>query len=283
MDRPNYFELLGLDPAETEPARIEAAIRDRQAEWSRLRVQHPTRGLEAKQNLERLPDIRAVMLDPTRRQAEAEQASPLDPSRVARLNEHLRLAGHDDLYDFLGCPPEAPLKDLRSRALEIAADLQRPGLKDARQLARSALAGECMALFANEVMRHRYDRSRAPSAARLAEPETKGGPPPPLVLTWQLRRRGWWRRRTLAAITCEGDTDGLCWLGIVGQVNQWPGGLEDGRVLAEWRRTGSPLADKLLLPLAPWPGARGEVFCRLFTDPKGVTVIGPLDAEGARL
>lgn len=69
-DRPNYFQLLGLDLADATPDHIENVLGVWQREWS-ARSNHPTEKFQARRNLELLEDIRRVMLDPDLRQAEA--------------------------------------------------------------------------------------------------------------------------------------------------------------------------------------------------------------------
>jgi hypothetical protein len=75
MDRVNFFHLLELNikPPEADPSVIEAAIKRKQAEWSRLR-NHPTKGMQARQNISLLPEIRKVMADPELREKEAQGA-----------------------------------------------------------------------------------------------------------------------------------------------------------------------------------------------------------------
>jgi hypothetical protein len=80
MDRQNFYLLLGLDCSEKDPAKIDAAIRTKQAEWSRDRI-HPTRGRQAQLNLELLKDIRVVMADSTKRDAEAIECARLRKER----------------------------------------------------------------------------------------------------------------------------------------------------------------------------------------------------------
>ena len=93
MDRPNFYLLLDLDCTESDPDRIQAAIRKKQAEWSRDR-NHPTRGLQAKQNLEMLKSIGLVMFDPVRRAEEAKEC--------ARFRKEMQKEAARELYEAIG-------------------------------------------------------------------------------------------------------------------------------------------------------------------------------------
>ena len=75
MERENFYLLLDLsiDPPDTDPKNIEAAIARKQSEWSRLR-NHPTKGLQAQNFISMIPEIRRVMNDPALREQEADAA-----------------------------------------------------------------------------------------------------------------------------------------------------------------------------------------------------------------
>ncbi len=88
MKRPNYYLLLGLDPSQRNPAKIQEVIDQKQGEWSRDR-NHPTKGREAQKNLELLPDIRAVLSDGNKRQAEACEAEKLLKEQREEANRQL--------------------------------------------------------------------------------------------------------------------------------------------------------------------------------------------------
>lgn len=98
MNRINFFQLLELriQPPESDPDVIDAAIKHKQSEWSRLR-NHPTKGMVAKQNINLLPEIRRVMLDPTLRSKEAAAAAAelrqRQKAKIAKLDDHIRLLG----------------------------------------------------------------------------------------------------------------------------------------------------------------------------------------------
>lgn len=75
MQRENFYILLNLslEPPETDPTKIEQAIKKRQSEWSRMR-NHPSKGIQAQQNIGMISEIRHVMLNSELREKEAEQA-----------------------------------------------------------------------------------------------------------------------------------------------------------------------------------------------------------------
>ncbi len=75
MERENFYILLDLsvDPPETNPKTIEAAIAEKQADWSRLR-NHPSKGLQAQKYITLIPEIRQVMSDVRLREKEAQSA-----------------------------------------------------------------------------------------------------------------------------------------------------------------------------------------------------------------
>lgn len=74
----NYYLLLELpyDPPEQDQARIDAVIRAKQAEWTKLRI-HPSKGPLAKKYLSQLNDIKKSMADPEFRKATAKAAKIL--------------------------------------------------------------------------------------------------------------------------------------------------------------------------------------------------------------
>lgn len=96
MGRKNFYLLLELpvDPPETDPKKIEEAIKQKQAQWSRYR-NHPTKGIEAKQNIGLIPEIKELMADPERRQQEAEEAQKIlsqqEKKRFSEIDKHLKL------------------------------------------------------------------------------------------------------------------------------------------------------------------------------------------------
>ena len=96
MKRNNFYILLGLslDPPEADPDKIEAAIKKKQAEWSKLR-NHPTRGIQAKQLIGFIPEIRKIMLDPDLRSKEAASALNLiakqKRSKFETIDRHLSI------------------------------------------------------------------------------------------------------------------------------------------------------------------------------------------------
>lgn len=75
MQRENFYILLNLsvDPPDTDPGKIEQAIKKKQSEWSRMR-NHPSKGIQAQHNIGMISEIRNVMLNPKLREKEAEKA-----------------------------------------------------------------------------------------------------------------------------------------------------------------------------------------------------------------
>jgi len=78
MKRKNFHILLDLsiEPPEEDPEKIEAAIKKKQTQWSRL-LNHPTKGIQAKQFISLIPEIQKVMADPDLRKKEAMNAKKL--------------------------------------------------------------------------------------------------------------------------------------------------------------------------------------------------------------
>lgn len=96
MSRENYYILLGLDPAEEDPAKIEAAIVAKQREWAMLRT-HPTKGTWASSYIQQIPAMRRALSNPGDRQAEAEDARRQllnrQKEKYTDLDEALNLLG----------------------------------------------------------------------------------------------------------------------------------------------------------------------------------------------
>ena len=68
--RPNYFELLELDPdAPWSEAAFLAQLDRKKAEWTRGR-NHPKHALRYKSYLDMVPEIQATLADPVRRAAD---------------------------------------------------------------------------------------------------------------------------------------------------------------------------------------------------------------------
>jgi hypothetical protein len=96
MERENYYLLLELpvDPPEQDLKVIGAALKEKQAKWSRLR-NHPTKSTEAKRYIGMLPDMKRVFSNPKLRMAEAEAAREKLKASETRKDEqvdgHIRL------------------------------------------------------------------------------------------------------------------------------------------------------------------------------------------------
>ncbi len=73
MSETNYYLLLELSPEEKDQSKIKAAINRKQTLWSSQR-NHPTKGREAQKNLEKLPEIKKVMMDEALRAEQAKAA-----------------------------------------------------------------------------------------------------------------------------------------------------------------------------------------------------------------
>jgi hypothetical protein len=74
-DRPNFFELLGLDPQQTSWPEIEKRIKEKKDAWARESTMgNPKKRQEARRNLDLLPEILKVLQDPALREREAGDA-----------------------------------------------------------------------------------------------------------------------------------------------------------------------------------------------------------------
>jgi len=96
MERENFYILLELaiDPPETDPKTIEAALSRKQAEWSRLR-NHPSKGLQAQKNIILIPEIRRVMSDAKLRAQELKAA--LASRQKDKESKHTEIDRHIEL------------------------------------------------------------------------------------------------------------------------------------------------------------------------------------------
>jgi hypothetical protein len=96
MDRENFYLLLKLsiDPPENDPEVIEKAIKKQQTVWSRFR-NHPTKAIQAQNNIDLIPEIRRVMLDQTFRENEAQELVKLiekrDKAKFLKIDRHIRI------------------------------------------------------------------------------------------------------------------------------------------------------------------------------------------------
>ncbi len=94
MKRKNFYLLLelNLDPPESDPEVIKETIKKKQAEWSRYR-NHPTRALEAKHNIDLIPEIQKTMLSEKSRLQEARNALAVikneEEKRYADIDRHI--------------------------------------------------------------------------------------------------------------------------------------------------------------------------------------------------
>jgi hypothetical protein len=96
MERDNFYIILDLsvDPPQTDPAKIEEAIKKKQTEWSRLR-NHPTKGIKAQQYIGMISEIRRIMMNPELRETEARLAFEIikknEESKFSDIDRHLEL------------------------------------------------------------------------------------------------------------------------------------------------------------------------------------------------
>jgi formylglycine-generating enzyme required for sulfatase activity len=94
MPKENFYILLKLSPTENDTSRINAAIKKKQLEWSKLR-NHPTKGRRAQRYLGLIPEITKVMSDPALRIAEAKAAQALldkaKKDQFEKLDEYIEL------------------------------------------------------------------------------------------------------------------------------------------------------------------------------------------------
>ena len=112
MDRPNFYILLELDPSQKDPSAIQAAIDQKQGEWSRDR-NRPDKGREAQRNLELLPNIKEVLGDGEKREAEAREAKTILQEVERKAYQQL-----DEIIGILASPGyllEKQVKDLVKR------------------------------------------------------------------------------------------------------------------------------------------------------------------------
>ncbi len=96
MKHNNFYLLLdlSLDPPEENQEKIDAAIKKKQAEWSKQR-NHPTYGIQAKQFIGFIPEIRRIMADPDLRRQEAEKANAIlaenNKDKFSAIDRHLSI------------------------------------------------------------------------------------------------------------------------------------------------------------------------------------------------
>jgi len=96
MKHNNFYLLLDLSlhPPEEDQEKIDAAIKKKQAEWSKQR-NHPTHGIQAKQFIGFIPEIRRIMADPDLRRQEAEKAKAIlaenNQDKFSAIDRHLSI------------------------------------------------------------------------------------------------------------------------------------------------------------------------------------------------
>jgi cytochrome c5 len=114
MPKENFYILLELSPTENDASRIDAAIKKKQHEWSKLRP-HPTKARKAQYYLGLISEIKNVMSDPALRVAEAKAAQALldraEKEKFEKLDEYI------EMYSLRG---EVFEKELRKLSLEFS-------------------------------------------------------------------------------------------------------------------------------------------------------------------
>lgn len=126
----------------------------------------------AKRHSMKAEDVRKRVRCPIRKEKPADGEEgfalhELDRSIEKAIRENLKVLGKKSLYDFLGLPERADLKDLQAAASRKKKELAAMGRKDALVTSGNTLAGQCMMIFKSDETRNAYDVSLAKS--RLAE------------------------------------------------------------------------------------------------------------------
>ncbi len=97
--------------------------------------------------------------------AESEPPAPplrretLEPTTAKRIRDGLEHLGKTDLYEFLGLSRRCSARSLRERAEQINRTLLQSGRNDDQTGAGKELAGQCMALFASDEGKERYNNT----------------------------------------------------------------------------------------------------------------------------
>ncbi len=97
--------------------------------------------------------------------AEPERPAPplrretLEPTTAKRIRDGLEHLGKADLYAFLGLSRRCSVRSLRERAEQINRTLLQSGRSDDQTGAGKELAGQCMAIFASDEGKERYNNT----------------------------------------------------------------------------------------------------------------------------
>ena len=116
----NYYLLLDLsfDPPEVDPKVIVAAMKKKQAAWSRMR-NHPVKGIMAKQYIGLIPDIKKIMTDKVLRKKEAVAAKEIfneqQQKKFKGLEQHARLLAARGSISDQNIDELAKLQDLKTK------------------------------------------------------------------------------------------------------------------------------------------------------------------------
>lgn len=86
----NLFLLLDLDPTESwNQAEFEQRLNQKRGEWSRLTHNPSKKGKEAERNLGKIPELKAVAADPTKRAEHAKAAHEMEKAGAAEKEKEL--------------------------------------------------------------------------------------------------------------------------------------------------------------------------------------------------
>ncbi|MFW6271862.1 MAG: DUF1566 domain-containing protein [Desulfosalsimonas sp.] len=97
----------------------------------------------------------------TEKSPEAAAPRQLDRSLEKTIQDNLKLLNKSSLYEFLGLPESADLKNLQEAAIRKKKELTQSSKKDAAGTASNTLAGHCITIFKSEANRIAYDVSLA--------------------------------------------------------------------------------------------------------------------------
>lgn len=170
----------GLSAAEVEE-RVRLCQQDKYAKIDQQIGLRMAKGYVTEQEIARIAkrhsmpveDVRKRVRCPIRKEKEAvgDEAAvltnQLDRSIKKVILENLKVVGKKSLYDFLGLPESADLKDLQEAAARKKKELSGMGRRDALVTSGNILVGQCMTIFKSDETRNAYDVSLA--RARLAE------------------------------------------------------------------------------------------------------------------
>jgi hypothetical protein len=145
-ERPNFFQLLDLEPSQDDWATIEKRIREKQLQWARDTSGSKKVRFEAKRNLGLIAEMRRVLADAGLRRAEAEAARAGE--RTARAAEERKLGDWIAVLRGTGTCDETQLQKLVEQfdgvftADEIMARLDAAGIRRVASVPQRRSQGE---------------------------------------------------------------------------------------------------------------------------------------------